>query len=71
MPESCTDSGTPSQGTFSLTFGVSNSINLVIGGATNTYLSNSCTVIFPNPPGGTEATTYSTNTVTVIMPSQP
>jgi len=71
MPESCTDSSTPAQGTFSLTFGASNSINVVIGGATNTYLSNTCTVIFPNPPGGTGAATYSTNTVTVIMPSQP
>lgn len=71
MPESCTDSSTPSQGTFSLTFGASNNVDLAIGGATNSYLSNTCTVIFPNPPGGTGATTYSTNTVTVIMPSQP
>lgn len=71
MPESCTDSSAPSQGSFSLTFGTATNFPMVIGVATNTYWSNTCTVIFPNPRGGTGATTYSTNVVTVVLPSQP
>lgn len=73
LPEDCTDSATPGPGTFSLTFATETGTQseLVIAGATNTYLSNSCTVVFPNPPGALGIATYSTNTVTVLTPEQP
>ncbi len=75
MPEPSSDVSDPERGEFSLIFGPESTVSVAFTNqgvvASTSYRSNSCIVVFPNPPGSSGAETYSTNTVPVILPLQP
>jgi prepilin-type N-terminal cleavage/methylation domain-containing protein len=70
LPESCSDSGTPPAGAFTLAFGSTSSTSCTASDG-SVFLVNaaSCTLIFPVTAPDGSVLSYRTNSLTIALPS--
>jgi Tfp pilus assembly protein PilV len=70
LPETCSDSGTPSAGTFTLAFGAPSSTTCTASDdAVFAVTSSSSTLIYPITAPDGSVLSYRTNSVTILRPS--
>jgi prepilin-type N-terminal cleavage/methylation domain-containing protein len=70
LPETCTESTTPSAGTFGLTFGSSSTLQETASdGTTFSVVTTPSTLVYPVTAPDGSVLSYRSNTVTIVQPS--